>query len=121
MKVIIAGSRHMPDSLYNLIGEAIKFSGYDVTEIISGRARGADRLGEHYAKVNRIPLKAFPADWVKYGKAAGPIRNSEMKNYADAAIVFIWDNSRGSANMISQMQKAGKPVFIVKDGIIENL
>lgn len=119
MKVIIAGSRHMPNFLYHLIPKAIKLSGFQITEIVSGGARGADRLGEQYAKENNIPCKVFPADWKTFKNAAGPIRNSQMKNYADAAIVFIFDGSRGSANMINQMEKAKKPVFVVKDGLIE--
>ncbi len=120
MKVIIAGSRHMPESLYPLISAAVVASGFPITEVVSGRAKGADRLGERFAIEHNLPLKLFPANWNLHGKSAGPIRNSEMKNYADAAIVFIWDGSRGSANMILQMQKAKKPVFVVKDGILEN-
>lgn len=116
MKVIIAGSRHMPDELFHLISKAVFASGFDITEVVSGCAKGADRLGERWAREKLVPCTRFPADWSKHGKAAGPIRNGQMKNYADAAIVFIWDNSRGSANMISQMQKANKPVFIVRDG-----
>lgn len=116
MKVIIAGSRHMPVSLYYLVPKAVAKSGFDITEIVSGTAKGADTLGEFYAAEYEIPCKLFPPDWDTYGKAAGPIRNGQMKEYADAAIVFIWDGSRGSANMIRQMQQASKPVFVVKDG-----
>lgn len=103
---------------YCLIGKAIKFSGFNLSEIVSGQAKGADTLGECYSIECEIALKCFPADWDTYGKAAGPIRNSQMRDYADAAIVFIWDNSRGSANMIAQMQKANKPCFVVKNGIL---
>jgi len=53
------------------------------------------------------------------GKAAGPVRNEEMKEYADALIVFIWQGSRGSADMLARMQRAGKPTFAVYDGRIE--
>jgi hypothetical protein len=106
----------MPASLYPLVRQAVIASGFDITEVVSGTAKGADTLGEFYAAEYDIPCKLFPPDWDKYGKAAGPIRNGQMKDYADAAIVFIWDGSRGSANMIKQMEKAGKPAFVVRDG-----
>jgi hypothetical protein len=116
MKVIIAGSRHMPIEDYPLIHRAVLASGFNLTEVVSGHAKGADQLGEFYAKQKQLPCRIFPADWHTYGKAAGPIRNKQMMEYSDAAIVFIWDNSRGSANMIKQMQENNKPVFIVKNG-----
>ena len=60
-----------------------------------------------------IPVKLFPANWSKYGKSAGPIRNGAMANYADGLIV-IWDKkSSGTLNMLSQMMKMDKPIFVV--------
>jgi hypothetical protein len=116
MKLIIAGSRHMQWSSAPLIELAVQESGFEVTEVVCGMAKGADTLGRMWAEFNGIPVKKFPADWNKYGKAAGPIRNGEMKDYADGLIVFIWDGSRGSENMRVQMEKAGKPCFVVYDG-----
>ena len=73
---------------------------WEITAIISGTARGADRLGERYAKEFGIELSKKPADWDKYSKAAGYIRNTEMAKEADALIAF-WDgNSRGTMRMI---------------------
>ena len=57
----------------------------DPVEIISGHAPGADTLGEKFAKAYGYPLKIFLAEWNKYGKAAGPIRNEEMAKYASEA------------------------------------
>jgi hypothetical protein len=118
MKVIIAGSIHMPEHLYALIDYAVAASKFKITEVVSGTAKGADTLGELWAFQNNIPVKTFEPNWDKFGKAAGPIRNGQMKDYADAAIVFIWDRSRGSANMIAQMKKANKPVFVVENGYL---
>lgn len=118
MKVIIAGSRHMPFSAYPLIEEAVRRSGFDVTEEVCGMAAGADTFGKKWAFSKGIPVKNFPADWDTYGKKAGPIRNGEMAEYADALIAFLWDGSRGTANMIKQMQNLGKPCYIVYDGVI---
>jgi hypothetical protein len=80
-----------------------------VTEIVSGGARGVDRLGERYARKRGLPCKVFPAQWAKYGKSAGPIRNAEMAKYTDYGVA-VWDGvSRGTANMIKLM---GGRVFV---------
>lgn len=110
MKVVIAGSRDIVDRL-GLV-KAIKQSGFDITEVVSGKARGVDTMGETWAVANDIPIKQFPADWSKHGNAAGPIRNSMMAEYADAAII-IWDGkSAGTLNMIKNMHMLDKPYFI---------
>lgn len=119
MKVIIAGSRHMPFSMFPLIQQAVDKSGFNVTEVVCGMAKGADQLGGKWAYQNGIPVKKFPADWDKHGKAAGPIRNAEMGQYADAAIIFIWDGSRGSADMERKMRALKKPTFTVWNGEID--
>jgi hypothetical protein len=119
MKVIIAGSRHMPFSSFPLIGQAVEKSGYNITEVVCGMARGADQFGAKWAYENKIPVKKFPANWDEHGKAAGPIRNAEMAMYADAAIIFIWDGSRGSADMDRKMRNLKKPVFTVWNGELE--
>lgn len=119
MKVIIAGSRHMPFSMFHLIDEAVKKSNFQVTEVVCGLARGADMFGGKWAVNNSIPVKTFPANWDEHGKAAGPIRNQQMAEYADALIVFIWDGSRGSADMLKRMERMKKPTFAVWNGRIE--
>lgn len=63
MKVIIAGSRDIVS--YPIVTSAVHQSGFEITEVVSGGARGADRLGEAYAKNNDIALKVMPADWNK--------------------------------------------------------
>lgn len=119
MKVIIAGSRHMPFSMFHLIDEAVKKSNFPVTEVVCGLARGADMFGGKWAVNNSIPVKTFPANWDEHGKAAGPIRNQQMAEYADALIVFIWDGSRGSKDMLMRMERMKKPTFAVWNGRIE--
>jgi len=81
--------------------------------IISGRAKGADRLGERFAQEHNIPTQLFPADWNTHGRKAGFIRNLKMAKAADILIAF-WDGqSRGTQHMIEAMQKLEKPVFLV--------
>ncbi len=114
MKVIIAGSRNLfPTKLK--ISKAIHFLEWEVTEVICGKARGVDTAGEQWAIALDIPVKYFPANWRRYGKAAGMIRNKEMADYADALLVF-WDGrSPGTRGMISIMSGCKKPYYVVYD------
>lgn len=110
MKVVIAGSRTITDRV--AVAKAIRMSGFDITEVVSGKAAGVDRLGETWAIANNIPVKEMPAKWQKYDKAAGPIRNGEMAAYCDAAII-VWDGkSQGALDMIRKIKDVGKPYFI---------
>jgi hypothetical protein len=110
MKIIIAGGRDFDN--YLLLLEAVVKSGFDITEVVSGGAPGADSLGERFARDMEIPMKQFPADWKKHGKAAGPIRNGEMALYADA-LIAMWDGvSTGTANMIKQAIDRGLKVHV---------
>lgn len=81
--------------------------------ILSGGARGADEVGETYGQLNGHPVEVYPADWNKYGKSAGMIRNAEVAKHATSAI-FFWDNkSRGTANSIELCKKRNiKPIII---------
>lgn len=83
-------------------------------EVVSGTAKGADRLGEVYAYSRGFSVKRFPADWEGQGKAAGVIRNAEMGEYCDAALIFWNGASRGTKNMIENMKKIGKPHIVKK-------
>jgi hypothetical protein len=100
MKLIIAGGRSCTD--FQGVLEAFNiFSGlYGYPEeIISGGASGVDKIGEKIADQLNIKLIQFPALWELFGKAAGPKRNEEMADYADALLLY-WDGkSRGSKNM----------------------
>ena len=110
MKVIIAGSRTITD--YQVVEEAIKESGFNIVEVVSGKARGVDRLGELYAELNNLYIKSFWADWHRYGKAAGPIRNRQMADYADA-LIAVWDGqSKGTLHMINIAKEKELKVFI---------
>lgn len=111
MKVIIAGSRDLT-VIGGLIQDALEDAGWEPTEVVSGGARGIDRCGETYAWALGLKCRKFPAEWDRFGRAAGHRRNAEMTAYADA-LLAIWDgNSRGTQNMIDQMIKLGKPVHV---------
>lgn len=110
MKVVIAGSRDITSP--SSVAQAIRESGFDISEVVSGGARGVDKLGEQWAGFNLIPITRFIANWNSEGKAAGIIRNHKMALYADA-LIAIWDGkSKGTKHMILDMQKTGKPVYV---------
>ena len=96
MKIIIAGSRDYTD--YDVLCNEIQNSGFIIDEIVSGCAKGVDRMGERYSFHNNIKLKQFPAEWDRYGRAAGPIRNKQMAEYADALIAIMRSKSKGTRN-----------------------
>ena len=86
---------------------------FTITEVISGGAKGADKMGEEWAKQHNIPIKKFPADWKKYGKAAGPIRNTQMAKYGEA-LIAIWDGkSVGTEDILKKVKKLGKPWWVL--------
>lgn len=110
MKVIIAGSRSVTDA--DRVFEAIEASPFGISEVVSGTARGVDRLGEEWAAMNGIEIKRFPADWKRLGSVAGFLRNREMAEYADA-LIAVWDGkSRGTEHMINLMANRNKPWFV---------
>ena len=124
IRIIIAGSRGFDD--YRKMCQALDEAGIhllrtlDDIEIVSGHAKGADALGEKFAKAFNIPLKVFPADWNRFGKAAGPIRNEKMARYAseaDRGILFAFPigKSRGTRNMIATARRYGIEVYILDE------
>ena len=133
VRVIIAGGRDFDDYkhleqkchtvFYLLSKEKGVLSGHvkeDVPnmEIVSGTAKGADKLGEVFAAKYRIRVKKFPADWNTYGKRAGYIRNEQMAKYAMSdnaygVLIAFWDGeSRGTKHMIDLANKHGLEVYV---------
>lgn len=112
-RVIIAGSRNHND--FELLTEVMDFLLKDVKQyydiiIISGAAKGADLLGERYAKERNYNIERYPADWDNLGKRAGYERNLKMAEVADACAIFCIDNSKGSMHMYDICLKKNIPV-----------
>ena len=110
MKVIIAGSRQIDDE--ELVHSIIEQTGLQITEVVSGNAKGVDTFGQHYAQKHGVAIVRFAPEWKRYKKAAGPIRNRQMAEYADALIAIPDKNSKGTWDMIKKMKKLGKKVFV---------
>jgi hypothetical protein len=112
MKIAIIGSRNFSD--WGLVASTLEPYLGKVTLVISGGAKGADFLGERWAKLNDIETLIFPADWDKFGKRAGYLRNTDIIKNCDLCIAF-WDSvSRGTSHSISLCNKYNKPVEIIK-------
>lgn len=114
-RVIIAGTRDFDD--YGLLCRHTDYMLSDKRTkrrivIVSGAARGADTLGEQYARERGYQIRRYPADWYKYGKKAGPLRNDLMARNADALIAY-WDGrSPGTSNMIETARNYGLQISI---------
>lgn len=115
MKTIIAGSRNVPNVYY--IAHAIELCRWEreITTVVSGAARGADKFGEQWAKERNIPIDPYPvtsSDWERLGKSAGYKRNEVMADNADA-LIAVWDGkSKGTKNMIDIAERKGLAVFV---------
>lgn len=126
MKTIIAGSRNGISE--QDVQKAINECGWEITEVVCGKAKGADSFGERWAIQNKVPVKEFKPNWEdvsnpnaiikinkfgkKYDSLAGIRRNHEMGDYAEA-LVAIWDGkSPGTKDMIHYAKSKGLKVFV---------
>lgn len=112
-RVVVAGSRNFDD--YNRLSDVLDKYLADKSNVIivSGTARGADRMGERYAAEHGLKIEQFPAEWGKYHKGAGPIRNMQMVQSADAVVAF-WDNeSAGTKHIIDCARQKNIPCKVI--------
>lgn len=108
MKVAVVGSRTFDDPKYM----ASILRHYDITVLISGGAKGADYYGKQYALEHKIQYREYPADWDKFGKRAGFLRNKQIVDDCEMVIAF-WDGeSKGTAHTIRLAKEAGKEVIV---------
>lgn len=123
MRVLVCGGRDFNDRdfIYGWLGKLFH-PDYGSSEdaqpwwlprpdlvIISGAAKGADSIAEDWAIVNWVKLLSFPADWDKYGKSAGYVRNKQMLEEGKPDMVLAFPGGRGTADMVSQAKKARVP------------
>jgi predicted Rossmann-fold nucleotide-binding protein len=110
MRVLVCGGRTYNDReyLYQILDSLHTHT--PITQIINGGAKGADTLAHTWAFDKNIPSTSYPADWKTYGRAAGPIRNTQMiRLQPDQVIAF--PGGRGTANMIKQAREHNIPVM----------
>lgn len=121
MRIIIAGSRTVTETQVRKALEWCPWIDF-VSCVVSGGAKGADQFGEKWASEKSLEIKQFLAEWDKYGKRAGPLRNKVMAENAHG-LLAVWDgSSRGTASMIDLAKAAGLRIYIVRtdiDGVKE--
>ena len=116
-KVIIAGGRDFDDfsmlcrEMDKLLINQVKVN--KIT-IISGGARGADTLGERYARLRNFELTKVKADWNKYGKSAGFVRNREMLAITNGVVCFWNGKSRGTRDMVNITKPSDKRLVVIR-------
>lgn len=112
-RVLVFGSRNWP--AHTVIGfdmANLKKAIGDYT-LVHGAAAGADTFADDYAQYLRLEIDPFKADWVTHAKAAGPIRNQKMLDSGlDYAMGYVFNDSKGSADMAGRLRKAGVPMRI---------
>jgi len=113
MKLMVTGGRDYADDtmLRNTLDEIHHQT--PVTVLIHGaNKKGADRLAKLWAETNKIECKPFPADWKKFHKAAGPIRNQEMVDDGPHLVV-AFPGANGTADAVMRARRRGIPVMMV--------
>lgn len=112
MKVIISGGRDYQDEsfVWRVLDYVHKERG--ITLLIEGGARGADRHGRNWAIDRGVSYHTEPAEWDKYDKAAGAIRNRAMLKIEGVAGVIAFPGGRGTRDMVKAARQAKVPVYL---------
>jgi hypothetical protein len=105
-RIIVCGGRDFTDRtwLFHVLDSIRTKAG--VAVIIQGGARGADRLAKQWADERGVPASTFRADWVKFGRKAGPIRNQHMIDEGNPTLVIAFPGGRGTADMLARAKEA---------------
>lgn len=116
--LLVVGSRSITDYEFikNTLGEYCDSD----TVIVSGGAKGVDSFAERYADENNLQKVIMKADWDRYGKRAGYIRNAEMHKFIsdkeDKLCIAFWDgNSKGTAHNFILAKQYNNPIIILND------
>jgi hypothetical protein len=115
MKIIICGGRDFED--YELLKKVMRdiLTAYPITAVVQGGARGADYLARKWAQEFNFPYEQYDADWDKYHKAAGLIRNDLMLHDSNAEVVLAFPGGRGTFDMMQRARrKPGVDLIVVK-------
>lgn len=114
-RILVTGSRTWTDrdAVLTALSEAWDHLGQSPdTVLVHGACpTGADTIADELWKILGYAVEPHPADWSRYGRAAGPKRNQEMVDAgADVCLAFLVPGSRGTADCARRAEKAGIPV-----------
>jgi hypothetical protein len=113
MRVLVTGGRSFSNRSLLFATLDRLHADHAFTTLIHGGASGADRLAGEWAVSRGIPVEVYPADWQKYGRAAGPIRNQRMIAERPAMVV-AFPGGRGTADMVRRVRQAGVELIVVE-------
>lgn len=113
MRVLVCGGRDYQnraevDRVFGCLAGGIDL-------VIHGNAFGADTLVDEWCRAHDIQRAVFPANWTKYGKAAGPIRNQQMIDEGKPTICIAFPGGRGTLDMVERAHKANIPVTLIEN------
>ncbi len=113
MVVLVCGSRFYSD--YAKIYDYLKR--LNASQVLAGGCRGADTLAVRAARSLGVPFREFPADWQRFGKAAGPMRNQQMLDEGGPDLVVAFhphlEESKGTKDMVHRAIAQGIPLWLV--------
>lgn len=118
MRILVCGDRNWDNAPRMRAVLRHYWEIYAGFELIEGEARGADKLSRvlYESDWPEGKVHPFPANWAKFGKAAGPIRNQQQldEGKPDLGLAFHNDieHSKGTKDMVSRLEKAGIPVEV---------
>jgi len=106
-RVLVCGGRYFNDDekVFSILNNYSQ--DHDFTALIHGAAKGADSAAGRWANLSSIKEISFPANWKKFGKSAGPIRNQRMIDEGKPDLVIAFAGGRGTANMVNAARQAG--------------
>jgi predicted Rossmann-fold nucleotide-binding protein len=110
MKVLVCGGRDYADARRVATVLSKLHVKMPISTLVTGAASGADALAEKWAAAHDVPCARYPANWEKYGRAAGPIRNRLMLEAERPAMVVVFPGGVGTANMVTYARAARIPV-----------
>lgn len=114
--VLVCGDRNWSDreALYRALDGL--HADHRITRLVEGEAKGADTMAREWAETRGVLVDPYPADWKRYGRSAGPRRNTQMLVEGQPNLVVAFHpniaKSKGTANMVRQASAAGIPVML---------
>lgn len=111
MKVFVCGGRDFTDM--NFLAAVLDNYRDAISVLVRGDAKGADRMAGQWANANGVPVRTHPADWNRYGRGAGPIRNMQMLHEERPELVIAFPGGSGTSHMVRIAKQAGVKVIEV--------
>ena len=107
MKALVCGSRHWTDVVYLNAALDLMHSKYGFSVLIEGEQRGVDLMARAWAEMRGLKVEPYEADWDRYGRAAGPIRNRRMLDEGRPDLVIAFPGGVGTTHMVRHAERAG--------------